>query len=87
MSMNLNLRVDGVNVDLWQTPTYITYMCLMTSKGQKAKLEGKKAVRAIFMYFEWCKSIQGGSMNTKNHMRDVLRAINASTGSIEVYMS
>jgi len=55
MSMNLNLTVDGEDVWLDQTPTYITEMCLMKSNGYAATMTGKKAIRALRIYNHWRK--------------------------------
>ena len=51
MSNNLHIQVDDVELDLYQTPTYITNMCMVNSKGSVALLlVGKKARRAIQAY-------------------------------------
>ena len=47
MSMNLKCK----EVDLWQTPTYITYMCYSNGDG------GWKGI--LYRYSEWAK----GSIN------------------------
>jgi hypothetical protein len=53
--MNLNLTVDGEEVWLDQTPTYITEMCLMKSDGYATVMTGKKAIRALRIYNHWRK--------------------------------
>lgn len=49
MSMNLHCK----EVDLWQTPTYITYMCYSNKNG------GWKGV--LYRYSEWCKGTLNGA--------------------------
>lgn len=52
--MSINLHCNKVK--LWQTPTYITYMCLMTPKGADYAT-GAEAVRALKCYVEWAGSL------------------------------
>lgn len=59
MSMNLNARVNGVPLDLWQTPTQISYT-IMGLDGL-SKLNGKKAVEALKRYCMWVKYSINGS--------------------------
>lgn len=61
MSMNLTLKVNSRNIELWQTPTYITYMCLMDSDGKySTKTELEEAKRAIHCYLTWVESTTNG---------------------------
>lgn len=54
MSMNLGATCnDGRAIELYQTPTYITRMILVSSDGPVASLKGKKARRALHSYIEW----------------------------------
>jgi hypothetical protein len=55
MSDNLYISVNGEEISLCQTPTYVTCMCLMTSKGVKRSLKGKQAIRAFRIYIQWLK--------------------------------
>lgn len=52
MSMNLHCNKH----DLWQTPSHITHMALMTHNGYASSARGKKAKRALLIYAEWVKS-------------------------------
>ena len=50
MSMNLHCNM----IELNQTPTYITYMCMMDDTGTIGyKYTGKKALAALLRYKEW----------------------------------
>lgn len=53
MSMNLYAKINGVKLDLWQTPTYITYICLMHHDGIHNDVTGQDAVKALMCYQEW----------------------------------
>ncbi len=52
MSMNLHCN----KLDLWQTPTHITYMCMMTHEGVYSELNGNDAIRALRIYMQWVSS-------------------------------
>ena len=60
MSMNLFMKKDKTAIDLWQTPTHITHMCLMSDTSIEAEVTGKKAVRAMRCYMEWVRSTLNG---------------------------
>lgn len=86
MSMDLHLSIDGINVDLWQTPTYITEMCLMTSKGVKSPMTGKQAKRAMNIYFNWCRySVNGHLKFATDHIKEI-ESLLTDDVDIEVFM-
>ena len=81
MSMNLHLKINGKEIDLFQTPTHITYMCTMTNSGVPAfKLTGKKAHRAIYCYTEYVSSF-----SSTDHIHHIL-AMMETAKKIEVYV-
>jgi hypothetical protein len=53
MSMNLYCN----KVELRQTPTWVTNICMMTDKGPAYNVTGKDAQRALLCYIEWIKSL------------------------------
>lgn len=53
MSMNLYITFDGRKQEVYQTPTHITYMCLMTDSGFSCELKGKNARRSVRCYVEY----------------------------------
>lgn len=53
MSMNLHCN----QLDLRQTPTWVTNVCMMTDKGPASNVTGKEAHRALLCYIEWIKSL------------------------------
>ena len=60
MSMNLYARVNKQRIELWQTPTSITYMCMMDTDGVHSEFTGAKAKRALRCYLEWVMSTLNG---------------------------
>jgi hypothetical protein len=56
MSMNLTLHAgeDGPQIDIWQTPTFITLMCLSYNPETKEPDGGQEGVRR--RYLEWVES-------------------------------
>jgi hypothetical protein len=57
MSMNLTCA----EVELWQTPTYITYMCYSNEDG------GWQGIK--YRYIQWVKSLTNGVYNTKAEIK------------------
>jgi len=69
MSMNLNARVDGRDVELWQTPTQITNMICVNSEGMIGTLTGKEAKRALHSYRAWVSGSMNGAWETEEYNR------------------
>lgn len=71
MSMNLHCN----KMQLWQTPTWVTYMCLITDKGFKPEVKGKQARAAANRYMEWVRGLTdgawGNSPNAKGSKEDL----------------
>ena len=58
--MNLKCLLSGVHVNLRQTPTQISYMCIVQPDGSLPdELTGKKARHALQIYCKWVE----GSLN------------------------
>ena len=60
MSMNLTLtdKTTDCDIDLWQTPTFITWMCLSYNPETKEPDGGQEGVRR--RYLEWVRSHTNG---------------------------
>lgn len=56
LSMNLHAEYDGVDAELWQTPTQVTYDCMTVDGKVFYSLEGDKAREVLDKYAEWVKS-------------------------------
>lgn len=72
MSSNLVITANGKNIKVWQTPTEITYLCLMTKDGIKSRVTGDDAKRALLCYITWVSQTLGGFKQTPLTMNDEL---------------
>lgn len=60
--MSMNLKCN--QIELWQTPTHISYMCMITDSNGglfSCTLRGKKAAIALSRYKQWVKTYCEGS--------------------------
>jgi len=57
MSHNLQITIDGEHIDVRQTPSHITFMCMMSPTGWTIHLKGKKAKQAARAYLAWVQHI------------------------------
>lgn len=58
MSMNLNAKdKHGQTVHLWQTPTWVSYMCINSwKKNKKGYYKQRHWKDTRKLYLDWCKS-------------------------------
>ncbi len=70
MSMNLHIKVNGKDLELFQTPTQITEMCMCTEDGVVFELNGKKAKRAIECYVAYVKGSLNGAYKSLEDVSD-----------------
>jgi len=83
-------------MDLWQTPTYITYMCVIQPDGSvPIRLKGKKAKHALRIYSQWVKEKLNGVFKdnesfdqTRTYVNEELKRIDEVLKSkkLEVYV-
>ena len=97
MSMNLHLKINGQEYDLWQTPTSITYMCMVNDEGKyEFGLEGQKAKRSLQIYKVWVESSRNGVWTddaayefqkdrVKYHLKPIIKALKEDE-EIELYI-
>lgn len=57
MSLNLKLNVDGFDIPLYQTPSWVAKICAVTSDGNYlGEIKGKENIeRALLCYETWLK--------------------------------
>jgi hypothetical protein len=67
MSLNLYIEFDNQNIEIYQTPTYITCMCLMTDIGTKSEMTGKQAKRAVNCYLQYVQSLITSTVYLDHH--------------------
>jgi hypothetical protein len=69
--MNLHCRLNGREIDLWQTPTHITYMCLYGKQFRRGEdVTGKAARRALELYRLW-GSAQGANWRLPEELLEI----------------
>ena len=71
MSLNLYIEVDGNELEIYQTPTYITKMCLAPNKQGKVS-----KTRAINAYIEYVRSKANGVYETAEEAKDARQKVN-----------
>lgn len=86
MSMNLYIKFDGQKIDVYQTPTHITYMCLMADTGRKFEMRGKEAKRAVNCYLEYVGGLMNRSYDSEEEMNDYCDPIREHIRNIQVLM-
>jgi len=72
MSMNLHCA----EVDLWQTPTYITYMCYSNNDG------GWKGIK--YRYIQWIKG-QRSQFKNKEECNEWFATVSAHIKELDSY--
>ena len=80
MNLTLHDGEDGPEVELWQTPTFITWMCLSYNPEQEPD-GGHEGVRR--RYLEWVKSNLGGVWEDKDDFEYLKERIEKHTKLIE----
>jgi len=83
MSMNLTLtdKDTGLDIDLWQTPTFITWMCLSYNLETKEPDGGHDGVRR--RYEEWVKSHTTGKWDSSEDLEYMTERINDHLSTIQ----
>jgi len=95
--MNLHLKIDNHEIELWKTPTHITNMCLVDAYFKISfEVKGEEALRAISMYSIWVKNSLNGVWENQeeyksqlnlivDHLSYINDSIRNSKGDIVVY--
>ncbi len=82
MSMNLHAKTVSGSIELWQTPTQITYTICVDENGIAGELKGKAAKRAMQAYKQWVlgslngrwtsiKDIEEHKQSIKEHILEI----------------
>ena len=71
MSMNFCIEVDGSDLELIQTPTFVTKMCLATNR--KGRVSKHRAVNA---YAEYVRGLASGTYKSAKEAREHRESIN-----------
>jgi hypothetical protein len=78
MSRNLELRDDDNNYSLWQTPTYITYMCL-TPKNDSTE-------NILERYLYWVESHTEGVWKDRDAYYDMIEAVREHIKKVKAWL-
>jgi hypothetical protein len=73
--MSINLKC--AEVDLWQTPTYITYMCYSNNDG------GWQGI--LYRYIQWVKSHTNGVWKNPKDLEYMKECINIHINTLNSY--
>jgi hypothetical protein len=73
MSTNLHIEVDGRELEIEQTPTWVTYMCLVDHDGYRTRT-GKSAISAMLRYREYIRGRLNGDWNPED-LKEMLQFI------------
>lgn len=77
MSMNLHIEINGHEISIWQTPTQISYMCIVKSDGTTdSELTGVEAKRAVHCYLQWIKYSTNGVWDNKKDLEHRRQSVN-----------
>jgi hypothetical protein len=79
MNTSVHIKVDGEEIPVYQTPSHITYMCLMTPSGWVSRPRGKQAKRTVRAYLAWAE------YTYPEHKQEQLWDAITSCKKIEVY--
>lgn len=81
-NMSMNLMCD--ELELYQTPTHITYMCLVNKSGLvRPKVTGNKAKRALQMYLRWVQSTIDGVWEDAGALQSARDALDDHVAEVE----
>jgi len=81
MSMNLYAEdKKGKKVELWQTPTWITYLCFNTHDNKQREWKD-----TLFIYTEWVKSHLQGVWDSNEEYEDMKREIDDHIHELQLY--
>jgi hypothetical protein len=89
MSHNLCLEIDGREVDLYQTPTYVTYMCLVNEMGEVESRESDEAIAGLVTYFKWVRAsvLSPYSPADEDEKQENIAKVNAHIQNIGLLMA
>lgn len=85
MSMNLYARTKNETINLWQTPTQISYTILPRSCSQEVK--GVKAKEAITCYLEWVHFSTNDMWTSREALKEAEENVKKHTRYIEQYLN
>lgn len=83
--MSLNLHCN--KIDLRQTPTFVTEMCMVQSDGDMPwELSGKKAQHALWIYIQWLHGTLNGAYESTQAANERCAMVDAEIQEIKKVM-
>jgi len=80
MSMNLHCN----RIELQQTPTHITYMCMVQPNGKVSPaVTGQKAKHALQIYIRWIRGKTDGVFNNTKDFEYIKKWVDEEIENIE----
>jgi len=83
--VSLNLHCN--KIELHQTPTHITKMCLQTDDVILSQATGKAAVRALRCYILWVASLSDGVFDTAKAAESVRKTMTSHIKEVEIVLT
>ena len=86
MSINLNISSNLGKLDIYQTPTYVSYMCVVDGKGDLKSRQGKKALRSIQIYLQWVESIKNETFANEEDAKARRDSVNEHINTVKEWI-
>lgn len=83
MSVNLIARTKNGEIHLWQTPSWVTQMCLINSDNEIKRCKGKSAFRAMYCYIAWVRGQLNGVYPSDEALKEKREIINSHVDYVE----
>ena len=83
MSMNLNAATKNTKIDLWQTPTQISYTILPPSYTE---VKGVKAKEALERYIQWVQYSTNGTWESLDALEDAKEEVRHHIAYVGQYL-
>jgi hypothetical protein len=91
MSLNLKLNVDGLDIPLYQTPTWVAKTCAYTGDSNYlGDIKGEENIeRALLCYEAWLRfsRLEASTFQTNEEFFDYLKEVNSHIKKIRELIS
>lgn len=86
MSMNLYAKCKSGEIELWQTPTQITYMILVDGDGVVRSAKGYRAKRALHSYIRWVEGSMDGAWKSEKELNDYREIVKSHVEYVKSFL-
>ena len=84
--MNLNAISKSGKIELWQTPSQISYTICVDENGVAGELTGKNAKRALQAYCQWIRYSTNGGWNSVEELEDARALVKEHLEYVESFL-